>query len=365
MLGSLARATHRAGATLSLAMGSLAAQAPAFIPQVERTQIADGVYHFRSGADGYVSSMNMVVVVSDRDVLVFDTSTRPTTARAVLAEIRKITDKPVRYVVNSHWHPDHWSGNEVYADAFPGAEFVATEQAKTFMMNMGNFFAPRFKERLAQNEAVYAREMATGKDDDGTVLTEKQKADETVFMERYRGFVAETQAIRRTYPTLTYVDELRLGRGDREIVLMSVTGDAEGTTVMYLPKSKVLVTGDAVSYPLPYTTPPPSRHARSLRRLAQLDVDVIVPGHGPVFRDKTFLTLEAELLEAAVERVRVSLRKGLYTVADVQKDVSLEDFRVRFTRDDPALNRNFAAFANGVIRLAYLESRDTQEVRPQ
>src|SRR5687768_15288835 len=95
--------------SVALAASYLGAQATPFVPQVETTKLADGVYHIRSGADGYVASMNMVVVVNDRDVLLFDTSTRPSTARAALAEIRKITDKPVRFVVNSHWHPDHWS----------------------------------------------------------------------------------------------------------------------------------------------------------------------------------------------------------------------------------------------------------------
>jgi len=166
----------------------------------------------------------------------------------------------VRYVVNSHWHPDHWSGNEVFADAFPNVEFIATEQAKTYMLNMGNFFAPRFKQRLPKTEAAYASEIATGKDADGSTLSPKELADETTFMTRYRTFVAETQTVRRTYPTLTYVDELVL--------------------------------------------------------------------------------------------------------ADVQKDVNMDDFRVRFTKDDPTLNKQFAGFASGVVRLAYLESRDNQESRP-
>jgi glyoxylase-like metal-dependent hydrolase (beta-lactamase superfamily II) len=232
------------------------------------------------------------------------------------------------------------------------------------MLNMGNFFAPRFQGRLARTEAAYAKEIATGKDEEGNTLSAKELADETTFMTRYRTFVAETQTVRRTYPTLTYVDELRLGRGNHEIVLMSVTGDAKGTTVMYLPQSKILVTGDAVSYPLPYTTPPPTEHAASLRKLARLDVGAIVPGHGPVFRDKEYLNLEAEFLEAAVARVRASLRKPLFLLADVQKDVSMDDFRARFTKGDATLNRQFAGFASGVVRLAYLESRDNQEARP-
>jgi len=364
MVATLTRAVAYASAALIVMAAPSAGQVTAFIPQLETTRLAEGVYHISAGPDGYVPGMNMVFVVNDNDVLVFDTSTRPSTARAALAEIRKVTDKPVRYVVNSHWHPDHWSGNQVFVDAFPSVEIVATAQTKIYMQNMGNFFAPRFAYRLAQAESTYARQMRTGKDDDGSVMKPQQRAEETAAMIRYRTFVSETQTVQRTYPTLAYVDELRLERGAREIVLMSVTGDAEGTTVMYIPSAKVLVTGDAVSYPLPYTTPPPSRHARSLRMLSQLDVDVIVPGHGPAFRDKKFLALEAELLETAVQRVRVSLRKGLATVAEVQKDVSLDDFRVRFTNDDPALNREFAGFANGVIRIAYLESRDNQESRP-
>ena len=92
---------------------------------VQKVQIADGIYQFITAPDGYVPNGNSVVIVNENDVLVFDTFTRPSTARTVLAEIRKITDKPVRYVVNSHHHPDHWSGNEVYAEAFPGLEIIA------------------------------------------------------------------------------------------------------------------------------------------------------------------------------------------------------------------------------------------------
>src|SRR5262249_55798317 len=115
-------------AALSTAAGppQIAAQAPV---AVQKLQIADGIYQFSSGPDGYVPNDNSVVVVNENDVLVFDTFSRPSTARTLLAEIRKITNKPVRYLVNSHHHPDHWSGNEVFAEAFPGVEIIATEQA--------------------------------------------------------------------------------------------------------------------------------------------------------------------------------------------------------------------------------------------
>ena len=71
---------------------------------IRKIVIADGIYQFMTMRDSYVRQLNSVVAVIENDVLVFDTNTRPSSARLILAEIRKITDKPVRYVVNSHWH---------------------------------------------------------------------------------------------------------------------------------------------------------------------------------------------------------------------------------------------------------------------
>ena len=62
----------------------------------------------------------LVAIINERDVTIFDTNTRPSSTRLVLAELRKLTNKPVRTLINSHWHMDHWMGNEVYADSFPG-----------------------------------------------------------------------------------------------------------------------------------------------------------------------------------------------------------------------------------------------------
>src|ERR1043165_1695320 len=86
---------------------------------IRKTVIADNIYQFMTMRDSYVRLLNSIVIVNENDVLVFDTNTRPSRPRLILSEIRKITDKPVRFVVNSHWHPDNWSGNEVYAKAFP------------------------------------------------------------------------------------------------------------------------------------------------------------------------------------------------------------------------------------------------------
>ncbi len=69
-------------------------------------KIADGVYYATGGFGS-----NNVVIVNDQDVLVVDTGTTPAAARAFIADIKMLTNKPIRYVVNTHWHFDHTDGN--------------------------------------------------------------------------------------------------------------------------------------------------------------------------------------------------------------------------------------------------------------
>ena len=325
---------------------------------VQKVQIADGIYQFITAPDGYVPNGNSVVIVNENDVLVFDTFTRPSTARIVLAEIRKITDKPVRYVVNSHHHPDHWSGNEVYAQAFPNLEIIATEESRQLMLNIAKAWPPLWKANLVRDQADLDKEISTGKESDGTQLSDEDRRRDEEDVRLERDFVAEGVNVQRTYPTLTYGDTLTLYHGGREFRFMSVVGDADGTTVLYLPKEKILVTGDVISYPIPYFTPPLSQHAKSLRKLAQIDADVIIPGHGPAWHDKNFLNLEADLFDSIVNQVVEAEQRGLVTVDEIQNAVDVESFRLRFTNDDKALNAKFHRYVNRMIENASAEKRD-------
>ena len=138
---------------------------------ISTTKLADGVYQFTVAADGYVEQLNSVAIVTDSDVLLFDTSTRPSTARRLVAKIRAITDKPIRFVVNSHWHPDHWSGNEVIATAFPGVEIIATEQERDLMLNLAPYIRSYMPKELAATEKAVADMVASNNYDTGAPLT--------------------------------------------------------------------------------------------------------------------------------------------------------------------------------------------------
>jgi len=120
---------------LTLAGLLLAPLAPAAETRPDRgftiDKLADGVYAvIRREPPGLATHANNVFIVNDEDVMVVDTSQSPALTREVLAVLRTITSKPVRYVINTHWHDDHYIGDQVYREAFPDVDIVA--HAQTF-----------------------------------------------------------------------------------------------------------------------------------------------------------------------------------------------------------------------------------------
>ncbi|MGA8604142.1 MAG: MBL fold metallo-hydrolase [Thermoplasmata archaeon] len=329
---------------------------------LEHVAIAEGIHQFITAPDGYVPNGNSVVVVNDHDVLVFDTFTRPSTARKLLAEIRAITDKPVRYVVNSHWHPDHWSGNEVFADEFPDLEIVATEETRRYMVNFASAWPTFWSEGLRRAEDEQFKEVTAAQGGNANAAIPENLQRDAEELRKRRDFVSEAVQVKRTYPTLTYRGQLTLHHGGREFRLISMVGDANGTSVLYLPREKILATGDVLSHPVPYFSPPLSEHARSLRVLGQMDADVVIPGHGPAWRDKDFLNLVAELFESLVRQAGKAVQNGLVTAEEVQKAVDVESLRLRFTHGDPELDGKFRRYVLRMIENATREARDGREL---
>jgi cyclase len=324
---------------------------------VQRVQITENVYQFTAGPDGCTPNGNSVVFVNENDVLVLDTFARPSTARTLLAEIQDITDKPVRYVVNSHHHPDHWSGNEVFADKFPEVVIITTEETRRLMLNIANAWPAFFAEELRKLQAGLDKDLIAAKAGNGNASTpEWLRKDLEEFRQR-REFVAEVSKVKRTYPTVTYGETMTLRCGSREFCLMSMVGDASGTTVLYLPEESMLVTGDLLSSPVPNFGAFLGRHLESLRKLGEMEAELIIPGHGPAFHDKVFLNLEADLLDSVVNQVVRAVQRGSVTEEDIERAVDVEPFRTRFTHGDAELNERFRRYVKRMVGNASYEAR--------
>jgi glyoxylase-like metal-dependent hydrolase (beta-lactamase superfamily II) len=119
-------------------------------PAPSRTELAPGIFLFTTPSYGDVGlDGNSIAILSRDGVVVFDTNGTPAAAAAVLAEIRALSDRPVRWVVNSHWHWDHWYGTEVYQQAFPDVRIVAHEKTREMMMGLAlDFNRPGLETQL-------------------------------------------------------------------------------------------------------------------------------------------------------------------------------------------------------------------------
>ena len=99
----------------------------------ENVEVANGIYAFiaTEPKTGVVQG-NIVLVIGDADALVVDSGQYPILAERIVKEIQTLTPKPVRILVNTHWHGDHLLANHVFRKAFPGLKVVTHKETKKF-----------------------------------------------------------------------------------------------------------------------------------------------------------------------------------------------------------------------------------------
>lgn len=328
--------------------------------KLEMVKIADGVYGaiFTEPRIDPVES-NSLIVIGDDSVLVLDANRTPATARAVIAEIRKLTDKPVRYVVNSHWHDDHIFGNQSYKEAFPQVEFIAHRNTREDMEKLAfphiQSGINRFTKALADAES----QLSTGMKPGGEKLTDKERAQLSVELKVYKDVLPELKTIRLVLPTITFDQRLTLHQGGREIqILYFGRGNTRGDVAVYLPRGRVLATGDLLVHPVPFAYGSfLGEWIQAMKKLRELDAVVIVPGHGPLMRDKDYIDAVIALLESVVGQVQDAVKRGL-SLEETRKAVNLESFRRRLAGDDPV---RLETFDDSIMRVgierAYKEAK--------
>src|ERR1700731_3211881 len=108
--------------------------------------IADGVYA-AIAKPAYKVNCNAAIILLGDSVLVVDTHSKPSAARALIEQVKKLTPKPVKYVVNTHFHADHTQGNEAYLSTWPaGVEIISSEATRANLEQRG---IPRWKYEIA------------------------------------------------------------------------------------------------------------------------------------------------------------------------------------------------------------------------
>lgn len=251
-------------------------------------KIADGVYYATGGFGS-----NNVVIVNDDDILLVDTGTTPANARAFVADVKMLSNKPVRYVVNTHWHFDHTDGNSIFG---PEVQIIAHDYVRTAITTFDVLNREPYK--TSQGTAVPAqiedlkKQIAAEKDAARKATVARQLAEA-------ENVLVQLKEIKPTPPNVTYSTKLTLHRGQREIDLMFLgRGHTGGDTVVYLPKEKIVATGDLMeSRPAYMGDAFFDEWVTTLEALKKLDFVVDLPGHGVPFTNKSLITAYQSYLQ--------------------------------------------------------------------
>ena len=323
-------------------------------------QLAEGVYAaIRKQPPLFSFDPNNVFIVNDDDVIVVDSNASLAATKELLAALRKLTNKPVRYVVNTHWHDDHIAGNQVWREAFPHVEFIGHastltdrptvgETNRRGMLAGGKAYAARLRELVAQNKSLA-----------GAPITEEERVNylaDSAWIERA---LAEAPAVKMILPTLTIEDRLTLQRGARTIEIRHLgCGHTAADLVVHLPKEGILITGDLVVWPIPLvgSTSYPAAYSATMEKLLALPANIIVPGHGPVLRDQEYLKLVARLLVSLKEQTIAAMARG-ETLEQARKSVNLTEFRRLLAGDSMLKQILFGDYVSGAgIAAAHREA---------
>jgi cyclase len=246
----------------------------------ELKPVADGVYA-AIAAPRYKVNCNAAVIMTNDGVVVVDSHSKPSAALALYREIQSITRQPVKRVINTHFHWDHWQGNQIYKDAFPGLEVLSSQRTlENLEGDAGNGGVPFIDKQIK----ALPVEIEKLKAEVARTADAVRKARLESNLQQTREYLEELKRFYPALPTRTFDSTVSLDFGGRQLELLLLgKGHTDGDVFIRLPQEKVVITGDALIDWMPFMDDGfPEDWVRTLDNLAGYEFDRIIPGHGGV-----------------------------------------------------------------------------------
>jgi cyclase len=312
-----------------------------------------GVYAVvRNEPLGFINESNSLFIVGDTGVIVVDAQSSSARTRETLAALRTITTKPVRTLINTHWHDDHVVGNEVYAAAFPGLEIIAHVTAPEDMATLGVQYR-RSAAAARQRTIDYLRGLiARNQSFLGGPLSDEERRSHELSAWLLEDYSNASADFRPLPPTRTVTHRLTLHLGQREVdVLFLGKGHTRGDLVVFLPKERILAAGDLVMWPVPFvgSTSYPGDFARTLQRVRALNAATVLPGHGKILRAADadpYIDLVSRMLGSIADQASAAVQRG-DSLAQARTAIELDEFEDALADGDPVRKMLFEYYVRG------------------
>ncbi len=297
------------------------AQASAGLPALfDIEKIADGIYAALARPQALINS-NAVIFENAQDLLIVDTHSKASAVASLVAQIkREITPKPIRYIVNSHFHWDHTQGNPAYHRIAPRADIVASEATRQLLSANG---AERFRASVSEAE----KSVQGYKEQLGKVTSGADKQALQQLIKETNAYLAEMKNYQPELPNVTFSDDLIIHDKAHDLHL-SFRGRAHtaGDVVVFCPQKRVIATGDTLHGFLPFIADGyPNEWPNTLRRYAEFPFDIIAGGHGAVQHTRDRLYQMGNYIEELTEMVKAD--KAKKSLAEIQASVNPDTLR--------------------------------------
>ena len=338
-----------AGASILEIAQCQAAWAQALAPNADPTRFeirkaADNVYQAFAKPNALLNA-NGVIFVNSKEVIVVDSHSRPSSAASLVAQIKKeITDKPVRYLIDTHFHWDHTHGNATYEKL--GAKVVAS---KTTQRLMAETSAERVKGTLEQGGTIAlgmqsvptmiytAREnlvKATGADAEALKIR----------LQQLEAYAEEMKNFSPTLPTVAFDKRYTIKDKDFDLILQfNGRAHTAGDTQVYCPSKGAIATGDVAAafmgdgYPRDWP--------KTLDTIMKLKFEIVLPGHGPIQNDKMQMMTMRNYVEELTGLIAKGKQAG-QSAADLQKTITVASLKSPL-----APNQTQAALNNNILHM--------------
>jgi cyclase len=284
-------------------------------------KVANGVYFARALPQA-VLNCNAAIFVRSKDVVVVDAHSKPSAAASLLRQIKRdVTPKPVRYVVNTHFHWDHIQGDPAYRATGEKVDFLAS--AATGQL-MGDLAAGRMKSMMEE----VPHQIDTLRDRAARSSSAAEKAFCTDQIAQLKAYQKEMNGYTLELPTITF-DKSYLLQDPALDLHIDFHGHSHtaGDVFVFCPQKRAVASGDAILGFFPNIADGyPRMWPGTIDTVGRLDFQYILGGHGTVQDTRTPMTSLRNYIEELTVRVQDGKKAG-QTVVEMQQRITVASLK--------------------------------------
>lgn len=259
---------------------------------------------------------NAAIFEREKDLLMFDAHSRPSAVVSLVSQLRRITKKPVRYIVNSHFHWDHSQGTPAYRSIAPNAQVITSVATRDLLSNEAPKRVKQSVENALEQLPAHRKRLEAAK-------TPQERTYWQLMVRDTEAYAAEMKSYAPELPNITFERDLILHDKAHDLHLAwRGKGHTAGDVVVYCPQKKVVATGDLMHGFAPFIGDGyPSIWPGTLRELTKFPFEHLIGGHGAVQHTRERVSQKAAYIEELTNAVRAG-KAGGQTAAQLQNAIT-------------------------------------------